>query len=217
MNENQKQQLKELNEKKKLEQEEQMRKDLKDSYDRILKSKDIRINELEVQISDMQTRFADRMNQLAQERDHLLKQQSGTGSSQPTTRSAVIPAGTTFHRDIIKKLQQGDLLSGSIEMFTPMEDLAFFNTRDLIIRVHPVSGRKLTPEEVSIIRKHLEGNYYYNRMLESITSHRKRLESTLDQCRTADGHPAASIDTTSIIEEANHYGWILLYQYNNLF
>ena len=216
MNEKQTQRLKELNEKKKLEQEEQMRKDLKDSYDRILKSKDIRINELEVQISDMQVRFADRMNQLAQERDYLLKQQSGSAPTQPTTRSAVIPAGD-IHRDIIKKLHQGDMLYGSIEMFTPMEDLAFFNTRDLIIRVHPISGRKLTPEEICIIRKHLEGNYYYNKMLEAITSKRKRLESILDQCKTSSGQPAASIDTTSIIEEANHYGWILLYQYNKLF
>lgn len=114
--------------------------------------------------------------------------------------------------NVLRKYKRGDLLMGSIDMITPWEELAFFNTKDLIIRIHPKTGRQLSSKDISTIKEYLRDNHYYETLLDKlyeVTTKANSLE--------VEGLDLSNRDTMEIIDKAHHLGLVLLGQYIKLF
>lgn len=114
--------------------------------------------------------------------------------------------------NVLRKYKRGDLLMGSIDMITPWEELAFFNTKDLIIRIHPKTGRQLSSKDISTIKEYLRENHYYETLLDKlyeVTTKANSLE--------VEGLDLSNRDTMEIIDKAHHLGLVLLGQYIKLF
>lgn len=186
-----------------------------DIYDRAVMDKDIYIHELKLQQQQERSAAKDKIEEKNQTIYELMKEKQEEIT--PETIDIKIVGEGPINTLLVKKLNEGELLMDKNNLLAIWEDVAFFDTKTLIIRIHPTTGKKLSAQDTIQILRYLDGNHYYEFLLDEIRKVHKNLLEVREKAETLAGLPAGGIDSMTLIEKANHLGWILLNQYNKLF